>query len=146
MNLRSLLMTTRAACPQRSGIRPSLSWLSCCLIKTSHRLNTVPLFCKEAPLPSRKSSWKAGMFRLMKLKPRVGRHRPVRAAASPEVRRRSMLLFPAPSRPRTRTWRFPRSSSSWRPRIQDKHSETWWLKLQLTRSGQARQSEADSPL
>lgn len=65
-------------------------------------------------LLSRKSSWQAGASRLMKLKPRVGRQSRLLAAGSPGLKPCSMLLFPAPSRPRTRTWRFPRSSSSCR--------------------------------
>lgn len=65
-------------------------------------------------LLSRKSSWQAGALRLMKLKPRVGRQTPLLAVGSPGVKPCNMLLFPAPSRPRTRTWRFPRSSSSCR--------------------------------
>lgn len=65
-------------------------------------------------LLSRKSSWQAGALRLIKLKPRVGRQRPLLAADSPGVKPCNMLLLPAPSRPRTRTWRVPRSSSSCR--------------------------------
>ncbi|TNN64649.1 hypothetical protein EYF80_025158 [Liparis tanakae] len=55
----------------------------------------------------------------MKLKPRVGRQRPLLAADSPGFRPCSMLLFPAPSRPSTRTWRLPRSSSSCRGRARE---------------------------
>lgn len=92
--------------------------ISCCLIKHQCLLDSTQSSIwlgriKEALL-SRKSSWQAGALRLIKLKPRVGRHRRLLAAESPGVKPCSMLLFPAPSRPSTRTWRFPRSSSSYR--------------------------------
>lgn len=92
--------------------------ISCCLIKHQCPLDSTQssiwLGRIKGALLSRKSSWQAGALRLIKLKPRVGRHRPLLAAESPGVKPCSMLLFPAPSRPSTRTWRFPRSSSSCR--------------------------------
>lgn len=84
----------------------SISWNHTC---TNHKCLTRGI--KEYLL-SRKSSWQAGTSRLMKLKPRVGRQHPLFTAGLPGVKPCSMLLLPAPSRPRTRTWRFPRSSSS----------------------------------
>lgn len=72
----------------------------------------------------------------MKLKPRVGRQRPLLAAGSPGVKPCNMLLFPAPSRPRTRTCRFPRSSSSCRWRAKTvrvrKGLKNWRQKLKHT--------------
>ena len=104
-----------------------------CLLDFTHRARFVWFRGTKGVLLSRKSSWQAGALRLMKLKPRVGRQRPLLAAGSPGVKPCNMLLFPAPSRPRTRTWRFPRSSSScrWRAktvRVQKgKVRHTWFI-------------------
>lgn len=125
--------------------------ISCCLIKHQCSLDStqssVWLGRIKGALLSRKSSWQAGALRLIKLKPRVGRHRPLLAPESPGVKPCSMLLFPAPSRPSTRTWRFPRSSSSCRQTAELlMFANAWkcWVEAKIKHITYSTQSEGEA--